>query len=73
MAVNCSRCGHKRVSHRDVNPNAACPCRGYRTPEQQEAWMELRGTLEQTRRCSWTPYSVDRIEEAMASLLELYP
>ena len=42
--TNCARpgCGHKRGSHRDVNPDAACPCPGYRTSEQQEAWEALR-------------------------------
>ena len=68
---DCARpgCGHLPASHRLVNPDAACPCPGYRTPEQQLALTAARNLCDTPieESAKWEFYS------ALERLLELYP
>jgi hypothetical protein len=52
-----------------VNPDAACPCPGYRTPEQQLALTAARNLCDTPieESAKWEFYS------ALERLLELYP
>ena len=46
-AVNCARCGHEDMDHAascqwwPQGVEHPCPCPGYRTAEQQEAWEAI--------------------------------
>ncbi len=79
MGENCARCGHSENYHWRASCTSAvgeddpCPCPGYRTQAQQEAWASARQWLDVVRaNCGIDPGpgGIDGIAER---LLELYP